>query len=840
MKLSSSDKEVVSSLLLHEHQKIAMKIGFIDTSDVKIDSALLNNSVDLIDKLSRVDNEIFKRYVVTLASILWTYRNPEWIGIKDFLLVTLSRCGYCPSTLMIDESFSEGKYSEVDSIWNQYSIALHHLDNEIFINESKFLLTAFQKDVWRKMSQLKLLGISAPTSAGKSYIILLKCIDLLARNGGNVIYIVPTLSLIAQVSADFKRMLDLFKLNDYVITTTFNASDDNSGNRIYILTQEKALAAFGQIEVPFNNIRALVVDEVQNLERVSNEDDQRAKTLYDTLIELRYTCQPELTIISGPRIDGLKALGTDIFQEENSDESKTKDSPVASFTYAVSKRSNKYYFRQYCDILDTPNSLQIKNDTLIKGYGKSLYKDDFIEYLFKIVSNLGADSVNLLFSPTTSQARNTAVKLAALNSNLPPKHEKRESLVRYIKDTVHENYDMCSTIPKGYVYHHGKTPSHVRAVLETAIKDKVVNNVVCTTTLMQGVNLPAQNVIMRNPYLSIKTRDGLKPKLTDYEIANLRGRAGRLLKDFIGRTFVLEEGAFDTNAGQENLFKDSERKLKSGYGELYTDYREDIQAELVAKKAPSIENKEYAFLLTYIRQTVLKHGEKAKNRLTAVGIKMDDKNLEEVSKSLKDIEVPKDICLKNRYWDPFDLNRLFLAKNRFSVPSSIQDNKIENKLNNSLSLLSKEFSVYYEKYFGVSNNLLFSSCISAKDWMKEHSLKEILNRPFFDSSDKIEDRIALIQNKISYGLTMLMKPLYDMENSQSMFLRFIEIGAYKPVSRKLIELNVPRETAIYISDNFFNKTSLPEENSNAFIIERLRDIAKELDYWRLVQVQNML
>ncbi len=33
-------------------------------------------------------------------------------------------------------------------------------------------------------------------------------------------------------------------------------------------------------------------------------------------------------------------------------------------------------------------------------------------------------------------------------------------------------------------------------------------------------------------------------ELSNYEMANLRGRAGRLLKDFIGRTYVLDESAF--------------------------------------------------------------------------------------------------------------------------------------------------------------------------------------------------------------------------------------------------------------------------------------------------------
>ena len=54
-------------------------------------------------------------------------------------------------------------------------------------------------------------------------------------------------------------------------------------------------------------------------------------------------------------------------------------------------------------------------------------------------------------------------------------------------------------------------------------------------------------------------------------MANLRGRAGRLLKDFIGRTYVLDESAFADADGydQLELFEDVTKELPSGYGERY-------------------------------------------------------------------------------------------------------------------------------------------------------------------------------------------------------------------------------------------------------------------------------
>ena len=50
-------------------------------------------------------------------------------------------------------------------------------------------------------------------------------------------------------------------------------------------------------------------------------------------------------------------------------------------------------------------------------------------------------------------------------------------------------------------------------------------------------------------------------------MANLRGRAGRLLKDYIGRTFVMDEDEFIDSEGYEQLelFEDVTKELPSGY-----------------------------------------------------------------------------------------------------------------------------------------------------------------------------------------------------------------------------------------------------------------------------------
>jgi len=838
--LSESDSTILRELLNIEHSAIAQRIGFITNSKVFIDENLLIRAIGMLDRLSRVNSQRTKKIVVTASAILWTYKDETWDGLQDYLILILSRTGFPPSAVMIDENYNQetATFSGLSSLLNEFNIAVHQLKYEIFIANKKFLITGFQKNVWDKLSKLKLLGISAPTSAGKSFIILLKAIDAILKKEGNIIYIVPTLSLVAQVSTDFNEQLKNFNIQNYRVATTYNSNDLN-GNRIYVMTQEKAISAFSQSDQPYKNVRMLIVDEIQNIEKVANENDQRAKTLYDTLIEFRHTCKPDITIISGPRVEGLKQLGIDIFDQNDADEEKTKDSPVASITYAISKTKNNYLFNQYTDLLEQPNRIPISNDSIIEDYGISRYREKFINYLSLFIKNLGNDSRNIIFSPTTKQARKTALELAA-NQEYLDLDEKVFSLISYLKDTVHDNYDMCKSIPKGFVYHHGRTPTHVRSVIERAVKDKLIPNVICTTTLMQGVNLPAQNVILRNPDLSIIRRDGVKPKLTDYEIANLRGRAGRLLKDFIGRTFILEEDSFERSDEQIELFPEIEKQLKSGYGDKFGEFKSEIKQGLEKNITLNEVNKEYAFLMTYIRQTVLKHGKNSSKRLNAVGIELEEELLSEVLQITEDLQVPKEVCFKNRYWDPIDLEILYGLRENIYIPKTVSENNIEKSLLNVLNFMKTHFSNYYQKYFGLDDYLLFSSCISAKEWMKEKTLKMILSGDYFDTTDKVEERISLLQNKISYGLPMLLKPLYDINAPENMFLRFIEIGAYMPITRKMIELNIPRETAIYLNERFFESSENTLDDVESLILDRLVKVKNSINYWQKVQIEGVI
>ena len=210
------------------------------------------------------------------------------------------------------------------------------------------------------------------------------------------------------------------------------------------------------------------------------------------------------------------------------------------------------------------------------------------------IENIGLSDQNVIFAPTSSKAKDIAV---AISGNQLKDSPDRESLIDYYANTVHTKYALCNTLRCGVAYHHGKLPMHVRRTLEKAISDKIVSNVVCTTTLMQGVNMPAQNIIIRNPHLYVRKAKNAA-ELSPYEMANLRGRAGRLLKDFIGRTYVLDESSFDEleEYRQEDLFEDTKITIPVGFGERYQEYKTSIHDALENDSFVNDEMQPYGYL----------------------------------------------------------------------------------------------------------------------------------------------------------------------------------------------------------------------------------------------------
>lgn len=841
--ITRSQKEVVNNLLKVEHKNYAATLGLIDASTIHLERKELAEAISVVDRLSRNDQEFAKRVAILTIALSWEYSSKDYKdSLREIFITVLTRMGIAPSTVLVDENYkNEGVYSPFSSYINKLSVIANQLKYEVSIHEKTYLLTGFQKNVWDSIDTNKVVCISAPTSAGKSFSIYLKIIQKLTQGYKNVVYVVPTISLVNQVMKDLSSLVKEFNLHDTEIYT--HIQEEQPENYIYVLTQERAISGFSE-EAYFDNLDMLVVDEVQNIERVANDGDHRSKILYDFLKEIKHQTNTQKIILSGPRLKNVGNLGFEIF-DEVSYEAETKVPPVVNITYSVSKFRGKFYFNQYSDISEEPNSIVIQHDEQIKGLGGTQYNDNFHSYLDFIVGRISNKS-NLIFSPTANQARKTAIYLS--NNAHAKNREQAESLAEYIAEFVHKDYDLVGLVRHGVAYHTGQLPLHIRSAIEDSFSNGIVNNIVCTTTLMQGVNFPASNIIVRNPYLftrRMKNRDNVK--LSNYEFSNLRGRAGRLLKEFVGRTIVLDESSFEIEQENEALFEHTEKELSTGYSEYYERFKENIDNSI--ENDTFVEDGKEKHLITYIRQTIYRHRENSHARLQEVGINISKEQIQKNIETLDSLSVPSGVIYKNRYWDPYDLEIIYqcLKKNMiFKLPTNIWDRNILDALKSATITFSQIMPYYFNRY--ISNptkdseqldKYIWSICRYATDWGRETLLRDILKERNFtdDASNQIDKAVKTISSKVCFGLPMLLKPLSDMSEDENSILSIIENGAYSKVTKYLIAKGVPRDTAIYIKHTALVDIDQEEPDYHQ-IQKKISDLRGHVSPWIFSQIES--
>lgn len=832
---------VAAALADLELNNFACRLGLLDAPRLSISEELLRKAASCLDELSWQRDELSSRLAVLIISLIWEHSTDEVRrAMRQRVILCLTRLGLSPTTSVIDGGYARGDgYLPFDSIRSQLATVAMQIEFSEVICKREFVLTKFQSEVLAALDSDRLVGISAPTSAGKSFALYLA----LARNferhpGSSAIFIVPTVSLITQVLLDLRRLFAELGL-EHVVVRDY-APLESLERSVSVVTQERALYALEAAS--WSDLGMLIVDEVQNLERVAQEDGLRSKMLYDVITELASEKNIKRIVISGPRLENVGELGTLVFGRD-SREVATTDGPVASLTYSIAKRGRRAYIRQHRELLaDAPVAeLEIRDGNIVQGQGKSIYTDGFLNFLGSMVKNVESGSQTIVFSPTADQAVRTSVGLQQI---LRGSSSENDSLSSYLAESVHPDYSLTHLVRDGIAYHNGKVPPHARFAVESAFRQGTITKLVCTTTLMQGVNLPANIVFIRNPNLFVRapSRDDA-PRLSAYEFANLRGRAGRLMKDLVGRTVVLDEDSFREHESQRDLFVSQAKSVRAGYETLYAENRDEIATELARPGNATTGPAKY--LATYIRQAVVRYDSGARSRLASVGINLSSGDFDATRRLLRSLDVTREVCVRNRYWDPFDLQLLkdsFESSSLSDLPSTVWERGLSGTLEEWIHFHERVVPYYFQRYMRATSTERFVGAIakSAALWAREVPLRKIIEGRHFAASEvgKIDSQVALIYKYVVYSLPSLLKPLADMRNSGGAVLAAIESGCYHPATRFLMRHGLFRETAVGLRLRSMPEIGADAEGMDFVVPARVMSVRGSLDPWVRLQLRS--
>ncbi len=138
---------------------------------------------------------------------------------------------------------------------------------------------------------------------------------------------------------------------------------------------------------------------------------------------------------------------------------------------------------------------------------------------------------------------------------------EQQLLAAYAKFQLGDAHPLTHATRMGIAFHHGSLPQEIRREIEDAVHSGLIDILVCTSTLAEGVNLPIRTLVMH----TVKRFDGtsLKP-ISRRSIKNIVGRVGRAGKETRGRIIFANESE---KAWVESVFR--EQNLEPAKGALF-------------------------------------------------------------------------------------------------------------------------------------------------------------------------------------------------------------------------------------------------------------------------------
>lgn len=440
-------------------------------------------------------------------------------------------------------TYAEDRFEAVTSFKQALRSSISREINGIDVGEQRIALADFQKKAWDRLGEAGALAVSAPTSAGKSFLV----IEHLCRTAENslefcAVYVAPTRALLSEVYGTIQRRLSG---DDTIRVSTVPTLDPgHPARQIFVLTQERLQVLLAVSTISFDLV---IVDEAQNF-----SDGARGMILQECLEQAIERNPGTRLVLLAPGAEGFDDVAGAI--------------GLKGLESAVSLLPSVIQNRILVSKAGEPKALKLRLLTALGstplGILRSLRGFDLpATRLAAVALELGATGGSLVYATGPKDAENVALLLFQDSADLP--NQALRDLADFIEKHIHPRYGLAALVRRGVAFHYGKMPTLLRESIEAAFKEGSLRYLACTTTLFQGVNLPARNVFIDTP-----TR-GTNSKLDPAALWNFAGRAGRMKADIVGNVFLVDyedwpDSPMDSFVGY---------RIQPAFGKVINDHR---------------------------------------------------------------------------------------------------------------------------------------------------------------------------------------------------------------------------------------------------------------------------
>lgn len=402
------------------------------------------------------------------------------------------------------------------------------------------ILNNIQLDIYSAILNNNNIVFSAPTSYGKTTIVLDSLKVLLTSNKINrVIFILPNKSLINE----YRR-----KLRNYVSDVPIYENPyfkDDFENIILLFTQERFLI--------YNSINKkqsfdyAVIDEAQILYSLNDDRSillaKSISILNDKDVPLIFLL-PYISEAYNNLINYFANFGNIFISNKN----------LLSFV------SNNYYllsvFNNELRKIDYTRDCGIVSP-IIYNIGakciKPLNINDWAKIIVNNYSEFVKEDEKSIFFVTSKQGTKDVASVIRDNLVIKINDEKTprfKALINYIKKNIHPEFEYIDYLNHGIAIHFSDIDPFIKRQVEFLFnKSNDLKLIVCTSTLVRGVNLNCKNMfILYNKKLG----------MSEIELKNLLGRTARLSINTQGNVYTISFEGDDLDKRAKKLYTSNE------------------------------------------------------------------------------------------------------------------------------------------------------------------------------------------------------------------------------------------------------------------------------------------
>lgn len=710
--------------ILINYSKRLFSLDEIEDQPVNIGDAL--TFADVLSKSCGTNlSDIHKTRAQEMVALLH-YMYPQDEQVKYYLGSVLANTGNFLGMNRLTPDFENA--SLLERVFMHFNMDYLSVPSD---GEARFFPA--QKEIYDSLSR-PYFSYSAPTSMGKSFI-MRAFIKQQIMDGAkkNFALLIPTKALINEVVSELiENLTTLLKETDYrIVTSSGSMALETKHNYIFALTPERMLYIL--IDDPDLKIDYLFVDEAHKI----SSGDKRSVFYYKVINKLEERHSNAHIIFASPNIPNPKVYLDTLSKGECSlgEESivACRYAPVSQLKYIV--------------------DLWERNIRIFDSYSKKfiLLHEMSRQYsLSEIIARIGDKRHNIVYC----KSKNDAIQFARdyANTQDPIGDKKLQAFAEAIRSDVHKEYYLAEIVERGVAYHIGYLPANIRMQLEDYYREGLIKTMFCTSTLLEGVNLPAENLFITS------YKKGLI-NFSEVDFKNLVGRVGRAKYNLYGNVFIVrlqkQEREEDLQK-YEDLLKDDvppqklsiETELNSNQKKLIVNTLLSGNIEIhKSKKSQSEDNYELMrkTMLILVGDIVNDRNSRVRKEFAQYLTAEDELKIREQF-SVASKKTDGDINVSHDQIQGIEK----LIRDGLAYPE-IKDPKHGADYHETLAFLNKlavafKWRIYENRTLGAGESKLKWYTVLLTQWMQGHGLSYII-RQSIDDFDKKKRDVKVDYNK---------------------------------------------------------------------------------------------